>query len=100
MPTDLMILAVAVVFCSVLFFLMAVAERGRFTDPPPPIRHRRRLSTPEIAMGFRDFIFGFGYVCLGLALLFVAAFSSVMRLLHRLDASRMRRFWGGSPVHS
>lgn len=97
---DLIVCAVLVAAFSLLVAAFGVAERQRFTDPRPASRHRRRLSKSEFVMEAREIMYTFGYFALGLGLLAAAGFGFLVAGLHRLDAWRMRRFWGGQSVHS
>lgn len=100
MTPDLVALAIAALLCCPLVFALGIAEAQRFTDPRPAPRHRRRMSTSERVMEAREIIYTVGYACLGLYLFVIAVFALLMAGLHRLDAWRMRRFWGGQSVHS
>lgn len=101
MTPDLWVLAVATVICAAVFAVAAISA----VDAPAPgsrpaARHRRRLSRSELVMEAREVFYTAGYAALGVYLLGAAAFAPLVRLLHRLDGWRVRRFWGGKAVHS
>lgn len=95
MTPDLWALAAITLVSCLSVVALGVAERQRFTDPPPR-SHRRRLSKSEIEMEARELIYGFGYFCLGLYALGAAGFAWVVAR----DTWRERRAWIGRRVHS
>lgn len=100
MTPHLWILAAFTAVCAAGVVAFGIAEHQRFTDPRPAARHRRRMSRLELAMEAREAIYTFGYAMLGLYLLAAAGFAFALAGMHRLDAWRMRRFWGDTAVHS